>query len=134
MVHDAEETTGPIWAKNQDDRATGIGSFLRKWRVDELPQMINVLRGEMSFIGPRPERPYFVNILRDSVPHYDLRHYVKPGISGWAQVMYQYGASIEDAQRKLQYDLYYSKNISLKLDLLIVFKTIKVMLTGKGAR
>jgi lipopolysaccharide/colanic/teichoic acid biosynthesis glycosyltransferase len=134
MVHDAEETTGPIWAKHQDDRATGIGSFLRKWRVDELPQMINVLRGEMSFIGPRPERPYFVNILRDSVPHYDLRHYVKPGISGWAQVMYQYGASIEDAQRKLQYDLYYSKNISLKLDLLIVFKTIKVMLTGKGAR
>jgi len=134
MVHDAETTTGPIWARSEDDRATPIGSFLRKWRLDELPQMVNVLRGEMSFIGPRPERPYFVNILRDSVPHYDLRHYVKPGISGWAQVMYQYGASIEDAHRKLQYDLYYSKNISLKLDLLIVFKTIKVMLTGKGAR
>src|SRR5262245_11836914 len=134
MVHDAETSTGPIWAKHEDDRATVIGSFLRKWRIDELPQMLNVLRGEMSFIGPRPERPYFVNMLRDSVPHYDLRHYVKPGISGWAQVMYQYGASIEDAHRKLQYDLYYSKNISFKLDVLIVLKTIKVMITGKGSR
>jgi lipopolysaccharide/colanic/teichoic acid biosynthesis glycosyltransferase len=121
-----------MWAKKNDDRATVIGSVLRRWRLDELPQIVNVLRGEMSFIGPRPERPYFVNLLCESVPYYDVRHYVKPGISGWAQVMYPYGASIEDAQQKLQYDLYYAKNLSFRLDVLILFKTLKVIFAGLG--
>jgi lipopolysaccharide/colanic/teichoic acid biosynthesis glycosyltransferase len=132
MVHDAETKTGPIWAAKNDERMTTIGCFLRRWRLDELPQIFNVLGGEMSFIGPRPERPYFVTLLSERVPYYNLRHYVKPGISGWAQVMYPYGASIEDAHQKLQYDLYYAKNISFGLDFLILFKTIKVVFTGKG--
>ena len=119
MRQDAETKTGPIWAKENDDRITRVGGFLRKARLDELPQVWNVLRGDMSFIGPRPERPYFVDLLKSKIRYYDLRHYVKPGITGWAQVMYPYGASVEDAYRKLQYDLYYAKNISLHLDLLI---------------
>jgi lipopolysaccharide/colanic/teichoic acid biosynthesis glycosyltransferase len=109
-----------------------VGGLLRKCRLDELPQVWNVLRGDMSFIGPRPERPYFVDLLKNKIPYYDLRHYVKPGITGWAQVMYRYGASIEDSYRKLQYDLYYAKNISLQLDLLILLKTIKVVASGQG--
>jgi exopolysaccharide biosynthesis polyprenyl glycosylphosphotransferase len=132
MCQDAEIRTGPIWARQNDERYTAVGGFLRRWRFDELPQMVNVLRGEMSFVGPRPERPYFVNLLRSNLPYYDIRHYVKPGISGWAQVMYPYGASIEDAHKKLQYDLYYSKNISFGLDVLILLRTIKVMFGGKG--
>jgi exopolysaccharide biosynthesis polyprenyl glycosylphosphotransferase len=132
MVHDAETTTGPMWAKKNDDRVTGIGSVLRRWRLDELPQIVNVLRAEMSFIGPRPERPYFVTLLCESVPYYDVRHYVKPGISGWAQVMYPYGASVEDAHQKLQYDLYYAKNLSFRLDVLILFKTLRVIFAGRG--
>ena len=132
MRQDAERKTGPTWAKENDDRITRVGGFIRKSRLDELPQVWNVLRGDMSFIGPRPERPYFVDLLKSKIRYYDLRHYVNPGITGWAQVMYPYGASVEDAYRKLQYDLYYTKNISLQLDVLILLKTIKVVLSGQG--
>jgi len=132
MRQDAELHTGPTWAKVNDDRVTRVGAFLRKCRLDELPQMWNVLCGEMSFIGPRPERPYFVDLLKAKIPYFDLRHYVKPGITGWAQVMYPYGASVEDAYRKLEYDLYYTKNISLTLDLLILLKTIGVVVKREG--
>jgi exopolysaccharide biosynthesis polyprenyl glycosylphosphotransferase len=132
MRQDAEETSGPTWAKEQDDRCTRVGAFIRRCRVDELPQLINVLRGDMSFVGPRPERPYFVDLLKGNIRYYDLRHYVKPGITGWAQVMYPYGASVEDAYQKLQYDLYYAKHVSLSIDILILLKTIKVVLTGAG--
>jgi exopolysaccharide biosynthesis polyprenyl glycosylphosphotransferase len=132
MICDAETKTGPMWAGKNDDRATAVGSVLRRWRLDELPQIVNVLRGEMSFIGPRPERPYFVSLLCERIPYYDVRHYVKPGISGWAQVMYPYGASVEDAQEKLQYDLYYAKNLSFRLDVLILFKTLRVLFAGQG--
>jgi len=131
MRLDAEKN-GPAWATEQDDRCTRVGKFLRKSRLDELPQLINVLRGDMSFVGPRPERPYFVDLLKEKIRYYDLRHYVKPGITGWAQVMYPYGASVEDAYQKLQYDLYYAKNVSLSLDLLVLLKTIKVVLMREG--
>jgi len=132
MREDAERYTGPTWAKKDDDRVTRVGAFLRKCRLDELPQMWNVLRGDMSFIGPRPERPYFVDLLKAKIPYFDLRHYVKPGITGWAQVMYPYGASVEDAYHKLEYDLYYAKNLSFRLDLLILLKTIGVVIKGEG--
>ena len=132
MRQDAERKTGPTWAKENDERITRLGRFLRKSRLDELPQVWNVLRGDMSFIGPRPERPYFVDLLKSKIRYYDLRHYVKPGITGWAQVMYPYGASVEDSYRKLQYDLYYTKNSSLQLDLLILLKTVKVVVSGQG--
>jgi exopolysaccharide biosynthesis polyprenyl glycosylphosphotransferase len=132
MRQDAERHTGPVWAKQNDDRVTRIGMFLRKCRLDELPQLWNVLRGQMSFVGPRPERPYFVDLLKGKIPYFDLRHYVKPGITGWAQVMYPYGASVEDAYHKLEYDLYYAKNISPRLDALIFLKTLRVVLKGEG--
>jgi len=132
MRQDAESSTGPTWARPNDDRVTRVGAFLRKCRLDELPQMWNVLRGDMSFIGPRPERPYFVDLLKTRIPYFDLRQYVKPGITGWAQVMFPYGASVEDAYHKLEYDLYYAKNISLRLDLLILLKTIGVVIKGEG--
>jgi sugar transferase (PEP-CTERM system associated) len=132
MRQDAEKHSGPTWAKEQDDRCTRVGAFIRRCRIDELPQLINVLRGDMSFVGPRPERPYFVDLLKGKIPYYDLRHYVKPGITGWAQVMYPYGASVEDAYQKLQYDLYYSKNVSISLDILVLLKTIKVVLMRQG--
>ena len=139
MVHkfrsmrlDAERQTGPMWAKENDDRITRIGAFLRKTRIDELPQLWNVLRGEMSFVGPRPERPYFVELLKEKIPYWDLRHYVKPGITGWAQVMYRYGASVDDAYHKLEYDLYYAKKLSFRLDVLILLKTIGVVIRRKG--
>jgi len=132
MRQDAEKQTGPTWAKENDARTTTIGAFLRKCRLDELPQFYNVLKGDMSFIGPRPERPYFVELLKQKIQYYDLRHYVKPGITGWAQVMYPYGASVEDAYHKLQYDLYYTKNASLGFDLLTLLKTIKVVFSGNG--
>jgi lipopolysaccharide/colanic/teichoic acid biosynthesis glycosyltransferase len=131
MRMDAEKN-GPVWAKEKDDRITRVGRFIRKTRLDEIPQIYNVLRGDMSFVGPRPERPYFVDLLKAHIKYYDLRHYVKPGITGWAQVMYSYGASIEDSYQKLQYDLYYTKNVSVGLDLLVLFKTIKVVLAGEG--
>ena len=134
MRRDAEAQSGPVWAGENDARITPLGRVLRKCRLDELPQIWNVLRGEMSFVGPRPERPYFVNLLRDQIPFYDLRHYVPPGITGWAQVSYPYGASVEDAYQKLQYDLYYAKHASLRFDLAILLRTVRVVLMGRGAR
>ena len=133
MVKDAE-LNGPVWAEKNDSRATRVGKWLRKWRLDEIPQMINVLKGDLSFVGPRPERPYFVEKLREEIPFYNQRFAVKPGITGWAQIRYRYGASKEDALEKLKYDLYYIKNMSPLFDLLIIFETIKVVLFGKGAR
>ena len=134
MAHDAEHDGKPRWAANDDDRTTGVGRIIRKLRIDELPQIINVLKGDMSFVGPRPERPYFVEQLTGQIPYYALRHCVKPGISGWAQVRYPYGASVDDAIEKLQYDLYYVKNHCLFLDFVILIDTVRVVLWGKGAR
>ncbi len=134
MKSDAERDGKPKWAKSNDDRITRIGRFIRRTRIDELPQIINVLRGEMSFVGPRPERPFFVRQLVQEIPFYAARHSVKPGITGWAQVRYPYGASLDDASQKLQYDLYYVKNHTLFLDLLILVETVEVVLWGKGAR
>ncbi len=132
MRIDAESQAGPRWASENDDRTTRVGRFLRKYRLDEIPQAINVLRGEMSMVGPRPERPCFVEQLKAEIPFYDLRHYVKPGITGWAQVKYRHGASIEDAYKKLQYDIYYAKHRSLAWDLRILFSTARIVLFGKG--
>jgi sugar transferase (PEP-CTERM system associated) len=135
MRADAEATTGPVWASaGGDHRMTRFGRLLRKTRLDELPQLLNVLRGDMSFVGPRPERPHFVEKLAQIIPYYSERHSVKPGITGWAQIKFGYGSNIEDAEEKLQYDLYYIKHMSMRLDLGILFNTMKVMLTGKGAR
>lgn len=135
MRLDAEAATGPVWASAEDDpRITRLGRILRTLRLDELPQVLNVLRGEMSFVGPRPERPHFVEKLRQVIPYYEQRHTVQPGITGWAQVKFGYGSTIEDSERKLQFDLYYVKNMSLLLDLAIVLDTFKVMLLGRGAR
>jgi sugar transferase (PEP-CTERM system associated) len=134
MGVDAERDGTPRWATTADPRVTRVGHWLRKLRIDELPQMINVFRGEMSFVGPRPERAYFVEQLSGAIAYYDVRHSIKPGITGLAQVRYQYGASVDDAVRKLQYDLYYVKNNSLFLDLLILIDTVQVVISGKGAR
>ncbi len=133
MRTDAEDGT-PVWAQDQDDRVTRVGRILRLTRLDELPQLWNVLRGDMSFVGPRPERPYFMEQLATAIPFYMERHAVKPGITGWAQVKYRYGSSIEDATEKLRYDLYYIKHLSVFFDLTIVFDTVKVVLFGKGAK
>lgn len=134
MRTDAETKTGAVWAQKDDPRVTPVGKFLRKSRLDELPQLFNVLKGDMSFIGPRPERPEFVQKLKEQIPYYSHRHFVKPGITGWAQIKYPYGASVEDALEKLRYDLYYIKNLSITLDLLIFFETIKVILYSRGGR
>lgn len=134
MRNDAEKTGKPQWAKSNDPRTTRIGAIIRKLRIDELPQILNVLKGEMSFVGPRPERPFFVQQLNEQIPFYNVRHSIKPGITGMAQVRYPYGASVEDAVQKLQYDLYYVKNNSLFLDILILIDTLQVVLLGKGAR
>jgi sugar transferase (PEP-CTERM system associated) len=131
MRQDAEKD-GAVWAMKNDNRVTRVGKFIRKVRIDEIPQMWNVLKGEMSFVGPRPERPVFVKQLTKSIPYYSLRHSVKPGISGWAQVCYPYGASEEDALRKLEYDLYYIKNQSIFMDMLVIFRTVKTVLFPKG--
>jgi len=128
------EALGPTWAEQRDPRVTRIGSFMRRTRMDELPQLINILRGEMSFIGPRPERPHFVEQLADAIPFYRERARVKPGLTGWAQVNYPYGASVEDAKAKLSYDMYYVKNRSPLLDILILFSTVRVILFQEGAR
>lgn len=131
MRQDAEKN-GPVWAAKNDDRTTYVGRFIRKVRIDELPQLINVLRGEMSFVGPRPERPVFVEQLTELIPFYSQRHLVEPGLTGWAQVKYDYGASVEDALQKLQYDLYYIKNASLFFDIWIMLQTAKIVLFGRG--
>jgi len=133
MHVDAEATTGPVWAKKDDCRITLVGKFIRMVRFDELPQFINVLKGDMSFVGPRPERPHFVEQLSEKIPYYNQRHTVKPGITGWAQVRYHYGGSIDDTIEKLQYDLYYIKHMSISLDLLIIFQTVKIVLLRRGA-
>ncbi len=134
MKDDAEGGGKPQWAVTNDPRITRVGNIIRKLRIDELPQILNVLKGEMSFVGPRPERPYFVEHLCAEVPYYNARHSIKPGITGWAQVRYRYGASVKDAIEKLQYDLYYVKNHSLFLDIIIIIDTIEVVISGKGGR
>ncbi len=134
MCVDAEKDGKPRWAGQNDSRVTLTGRFIRRTRIDELPQIFNVFFGDMSFVGPRPERPYFVQDLTQKIPYYGVRHTVKPGITGWAQVRYPYGANDEDAMHKLQYDLYYVKNHSLFLDLMILFQTAQVVLWGKGVR
>ena len=128
------ENDGPVWAKENDDRVTRFGHFMRRTRIDEIPQLVNVIKGDMSLVGPRPERPVFVEKLNKSIPYYSLRHNVKPGISGWAQVCYPYGASENDALRKLEYDLYYVKYMSVQIDFWVIFQTIKTMLFLKGSR
>lgn len=133
MYNDAEKN-GPVWASARDSRVTRVGGVIRKTRIDELPQLINVIRGDMSFVGPRPERPVFVSELAEKIPFYTIRQVVKPGITGWAQICYPYGASREDALRKLEYDLYYIKNLSIGMDLATIFQTVKVVLFQKGAR
>jgi len=133
MRADAERGT-PVWAKDKDDRVTRVGRFIRLTRLDELPQLWNVLRGDMSFVGPRPERRYFVEQLAAVIPFYRERHVVKPGVTGWAQVRYRYGSSVEDAREKLQYDLYYIKHLSIVFDLTIVADTVKVILSRRGAK
>ncbi len=133
MYVDSEAATGAVWAKPDDPRVTGAGRWLRKLRLDELPQLFNVLRGEMSMVGPRPERPEFVAVLQEKIPYYRQRHCVKPGISGWAQINHKYADTVEDAIIKLEYDLYYIKNMAVSLDAYIMFHTAKIMLLGKGA-
>jgi sugar transferase (PEP-CTERM system associated) len=134
MSEGAEANVGPVWAAKNDPRVTRVGKIIRKLRIDEIPQMINVLKGEMSFVGPRPERAFFVQTLNKKIPYYSLRHSVKPGITGWAQICYPYGDSEQDAIEKLQYDLYYIKNMSVLFDLQIIFESLKVVLLGQGAR
>lgn len=134
MKKDAEKLSGPVWAQAKDPRVTRIGMFLRKTRLDEIPQVFAVFRGDMSFVGPRPERPFFVQQLKTQIPFFGLREAVKPGITGWAQIRYPYGATVDDARAKLEYDLYYVQHQSLFLDLAICFHTVKTVLFGRGAR
>jgi sugar transferase (PEP-CTERM system associated) len=134
MICEAEKECGAVWAEDDDPRITRVGKYIRKLRIDELPQMWNVLKGDMSFVGPRPERPEFVRNLKELIPFYGERHNVKPGITGWAQICYPYGASVEDAREKLEYDLFYVKNMNVLFDLAIVFQTIKIVLLGRGSR
>jgi lipopolysaccharide/colanic/teichoic acid biosynthesis glycosyltransferase len=133
MKQDAEKD-GAVWAKQNDDRVTRVGEVIRTLRIDELPQLWNVLKGEMSLVGPRPERQVFVDELAKKIPYYSIRHEVKPGVTGWAQVCYPYGASELDALKKLEYDLYYMKNLSIAFDLMVIFKTVKTVLFKKGSR
>lgn len=134
MRQDAEKEGKAVWAAQNDSRVTRVGAFIRNTRLDELPQLYNVIKGEMSIVGPRPERPEFVDQLKEQIPFYDTRHYVKPGLMGWAQLNYPYGASVADAWGKLEYDLYYSKNHSILIDFLIMIQTVEVVLLGKGVR
>src|SRR4030095_11286211 len=134
MRKNAEMDGKASWATVNDSRITQVGKFLRRTRIDELPQLVNVLRGEMSFVGPRPERPEFVAMLTEQIPFYAVRHSVKPGLTGWAQVRYSYGATVEQSVKKLEYDLYYVKNHTLVLDLVILLETVRVVLLGEGAR
>jgi lipopolysaccharide/colanic/teichoic acid biosynthesis glycosyltransferase len=132
MRSDAERDGVARWASKNDSRVTRVGTFIRKTRIDELPQLVSVLKGEMSLVGPRPERPSFVAQLREQIPFYDVRHSVKPGVTGWAQVRYSYGSTLEDARRKHQFDLYYVKNNSLFLDILVLIETVSVVLFREG--
>ena len=132
MTENAESNGKDVWAQKHDSRVTKVGNFIRKTRIDELPQLYNVLKGNMSFVGPRPERPQFVDDLSEQIPFYALRHHAKPGITGWAQICYPYGASVEDAKEKLQYDLYYLKHNTVFLDLLILMQTAAVIFLAKG--
>ena len=132
MVLDAESKSGPIWSTKGDPRITTVGAFIRKVRIDEIPQMWNVLKGDMSLVGPRPERPYFVEQLSQEIPLYKRRLKVRPGITGWAQVKHKYDETVEDVKTKLRYDLFYIENMSLRNDLKILFRTIFVVLFGKG--
>jgi exopolysaccharide biosynthesis polyprenyl glycosylphosphotransferase len=132
MYHDAEKHSGPVWSTKNDPRITNIGRIIRRVRIDEIPQMINVLKGEMSLVGPRPERPYFVEKLSKEIPYYKRRLKVKPGITGWAQVKHKYDESIEDVKIKLRYDLFYIENMSIRMDFKILFRTIFVVLFAKG--
>jgi sugar transferase (PEP-CTERM system associated) len=134
MIADAEEQCGPVWAAEDDPRITKVGKILRKLRIDELPQLLNVFKGDMSFVGPRPERQHFVDQLKEKIPYYNERFSVKPGVTGWAQIMYPYGASEKDALEKLKYDLYYIKNMSVVMDLMVIFHTVKTVLLGRGSR
>ena len=134
MRADAEADSGPTWAGDDDPRITTVGRFLRISRLDEIPQLWNVLKGDMSLVGPRPERPEFVDWLTREIPYYYLRHTIRPGITGWAQVRYEYGSSVEASKEKLRYDLFYIKNMSPGLDFLIFFQTIKTILLGRGGR
>jgi exopolysaccharide biosynthesis polyprenyl glycosylphosphotransferase len=134
MRQDAEADTGPTWAGDDDPRITRTGKLLRAARIDEIPQLWCVFKGDMAFVGPRPERPEFVEWLTKEIPYYGVRHAVRPGITGWAQVRYKYGNTVEDAKQKLQYDLFYIKNASLGLDILIMLQTIKIVLLGRGAQ
>jgi len=134
MYSNAEASSGAVWAKPDDPRITPVGKWLRKLRLDELPQLFNVLRGDMSIVGPRPERPAFVHELTERIPYYRQRHCVKPGITGWAQINHKYGGTIEDTIIKLEYDLYYIKNLAPALDAFIMFHTAKVMLLSRGAQ
>jgi exopolysaccharide biosynthesis polyprenyl glycosylphosphotransferase len=134
MTADAEAGGDPVWAQRNDPRVTRVGRFIRATRIDELPQLVNVLAGEMSLVGPRPERPHFVEQLSRAIPFYSQRSYVKPGVTGWAQINFPYGASVEDAREKLAYDLYYVKNRSLLLDVAVLISTVRVVLFGEGAR
>ena len=134
MRSDAEQDSGPVWAETADPRVTRIGKIIRKLRLDELPQFVNVLRGDMNFVGPRPERTVFVNQLNAIIPYYSQRHLIKPGLTGWAQIKYPYGSSVEDAIEKLRYDLFYVKNQSFLLDAIIIFETVKTVLFGRGGR
>ncbi len=133
-MHTGAERNGPRWAQANDPRVSRVGRVLRKLRLDEVPQLFNVIRGDMSLVGPRPERPVFVNELRKVIPYYDIRHTVRPGLTGWAQTQFRYGANADDAHAKLQYDLYYVKNMRLALDLRILVKTVRVVLLGEGAQ
>jgi exopolysaccharide biosynthesis polyprenyl glycosylphosphotransferase len=134
MSATAERDTGPVWAEKADPRVTRIGRILRKLRLDELPQFVNVIRGDMNFVGPRPERPVFVEQLSEVIPYYQQRHLIKPGLTGWAQIKFPYGSSVEDAFEKLRYDLYYIKNRSFLLDAIIIFETVKTVLFGRGGQ
>ncbi|SCX95046.1 sugar transferase, PEP-CTERM system associated/exopolysaccharide biosynthesis polyprenyl glycosylphosphotransferase [Desulfoluna spongiiphila] len=134
MVENAEGLSGPVWASREDPRVTRVGKFIRTWRIDELPQLFNVLKGDMSLVGPRPEREHFVKQLEAQVPYYAERFIVRPGVTGWAQVRYEYGDSVEDAMEKLNYDLFYIKNMSIFMDVVIVCRTIRTVLFGVGAR
>jgi len=134
MRPDAEADTGPAWTEDDDPRITPVGRILRKIRLDEIPQLWNVLKGDMALVGPRPERPEFVEWLKQEIPYYNLRHVIRPGITGWAQVNYKYGSSVEDAREKLKYDLFYIKNMSFGLDLVTLLKTTKVVFRGRGAK